>query len=426
MLKKKIKKYTSTPIWKVLSKIKVMLIEKKNALLLGLANNDNKLLNSIVKNKYKKIIYLDSVKPIEVFKESGKINIYKPNYEVAESPVAVNQPVIGLYFFNNAKVCAVSSHVILTDSIIMERLPHVPVEQCNYATGFIKAHDIRNAILDSTTKCNSLIEVESAFFLGGNGAWNYYHWSIEILPKLKYFLSCKLIPKDLKIVVPDYAKNIKSFAVLMEVMLNNKYEFIYISREQVASIKNLYVITTPSNVVFNSVKGVGVKEDFTYIDKISIDYVRKKTINSQQYFNFTKNNKNKIDNKKIFLARKEMSARSYNQDEVIKTVVKYGFLPVFLEELSFFEQVYLFQNVDYLIGASGAAWTNLIYIKPGAKGLSWLSESASGFSGYSTLAEYYNCELNFFKYKEDDKDNAHSNYYINIEKFENELVNLLR
>lgn len=422
MFKQKIKKYTPTPLWKALGEIKVMLIGKRNALLLGLANNRSIILNSIVKNKYKKIIYLDLVKPIEVFKKSVKINMYKPNYEIVESPVAVKQPEISLYFFNDAKVCAISSHVILTDSIIMERLPHVPVEQCNYATGFIKAHDIRNAIYKVE---NPLIEVESAFFLGGNGAWNYYHWSIEILPKLKYFLSCKLIPENLKIVVPSYAKNIKSFAILIEVMLNNKYELIYLSRVQVASVKNLYMITTPSNVVFNSVKGVGVKDDFTYLDKVSIDFVREKIINCQQYLHFIKNNKNKAVNKKIFLARKKLSARFYNQDDVIKTVVKYGFSPVFLEELSFFEQVYLFQNVDYLIGASGAAWTNLIYIKPGAKGLSWLSESASGFSGYSTLAEYYNCDLNFFKYKEDDKNNAHSDYTISIEKFENQLVKLL-
>lgn len=422
MFKQKIKKYTPTPLWKALGEIKVMLIGKRNALLLGLANNRSIILNSIVKNKYKKIIYLDLVKPIEVFKKSVKINIYKPNYEIVESPVAVKQPEISLYFFNDAKVCAISSHVILIDSIIMERLPHVPVEQCNYATGFIKAHDIRNAIYKVE---NPLIEVESAFFLGGNGAWNYYHWSIEILPKLKYFLSCKLIPENLKIVVPSYAKNIKSFAILIEVMLNNKYELIYLSRVQVASVKNLYMITTPSNVVFNSVKGVGVKDDFTYLDKVSIDFVREKIINCQQYLHFIKNNKNKAVNKKIFLARKKLSIRSYNQDDVIKTVVKYGFSPVFLEELSFFEQVYLFQNVDYLIGASGAAWTNLIYIKPGAKGLSWLSESASGFSGYSTLAEYYNCDLNFFKYKEDDKNNAHSDYTISIEKFENQLVKLL-
>lgn len=420
MLKQRIKEYATSPLWRASNCIVLAVARLQVLVILRLAKYDSQLTSSIIKKRCKPIIWLDTIKLEQRFIGNESVDIYKPNYDEIQDYFVVDKPPIGLYKFNNAKVHGKSSHLILNNAIIMERLPCVPVELCNYATGFIRAHDNSFAVYRNKYQ---IVDVDKAFFLGGNGSWNYYHWTIEIIAKLKYFLSSGLSCAKIKIIVPEEAKNIASFSAMLEVLVGDACDFIYISQQQVAQVQELYVINTPSNVVFNSIKGAKIKSDFVFFDKTSVDYIRESVLNSPQYKHFLNGSDKKIAHKKVFLARKDFAVRGYNQSEVLKVVTDYGFQPIYLEELSFFEQVYLFQNVDCVIGASGAAWTNLIYIKQGAKGLSWLSENISSFSNYSTLAKYYGCQLKFFKNKEKNKYQAHSSYSIDLKMLENNLIN---
>lgn len=415
-IKKKVRKHTPKPIWELLGRTKR---EPLRFLILKLAKSNNKFFKYLIKNKCTKLTWLDTIKPEKNFKENQTINVYTPNYN-GKKKVEVERPKINLYKFNNARVHGESSHIILEHSVVMERLPSVPVKYCNYSSGFIESHDDSFSIYRNKYHT---IEVDNAFFLGGNGSYNYYHWTVEVITKLKYFLSSNLSGTNTKIILPEHARNTESFSVMLDILLNGAFSFIYISRDQIAIVQELYLISSPSNVVLNTAKDYQLREDFFFFDKESIDFIREQVLNSWQYKSFLNGLDNKVKIKKVFLARKSSAERSYNQNEVIEVINNYGFKPIYLEELTFFEQVYLFQNVDYVIGASGAAWTNLIYINNGAKALSWLSENISCFSSYSTLAEYYDCELKFFNCKEDNEKNTHSNYVIDLHILEENIAN---
>lgn len=70
--------------------------------------------------------------------------------------------------------------------------------------------------------------------------------------------------------------------------------------------------------------------------------------------------------KKVYVSRKYVKKRLLlNEQEVQSTLEKAGFVIVYPELLSFKEQVNLFYNADEVIGVHGAAFTNIIFSKPG-------------------------------------------------------------
>ena len=121
----------------------------------------------------------------------------------------VRIPSVNLYVFENAGVCASSSSILLENKIIVERAGNGETERCSFAAGHLVTHG-QNSALVSTRPAGRL---NKGVFLGGNGSSNYYHWMIEILPKLKFLneLDCEykdfpLLVSEDAILTPNYRK----------------------------------------------------------------------------------------------------------------------------------------------------------------------------------------------------------------------------
>ena len=75
-------------------------------------------------------------------------------------------------------------------------------------------------------------------------------------------------------------------------------------------------------------------------------------------------------NDKIYIDRTESKfnhCQIQNDDEIFNFLHKKGFSKYKVGELSFFEQIYLFNNAKIVIGAHGAAFTNLVFCNPNTK-----------------------------------------------------------
>lgn len=57
----------------------------------------------------------------------------------------------------------------------------------------------------------------------------------------------------------------------------------------------------------------------------------------------------------------------------------FGFTFVYMEDLSFCEQVSLMAQAEIIVGPTGAAWTNIIFASPGTKALCWMARDAETF-----------------------------------------------
>lgn len=372
-----------------------------------------------LKKIYKKnVVWLDQID------QSYLINTCATHACVSYSPVIDKskkaadvhycQSKVSIYHLKNVLMNMRSSSFLLQDSdvLVIERLIDVPLDYCDYSAGFIRMHNANCALIRLNRK---IIKFKKIFFLGGNGCFNYYHWVMEIAPKILFLSNQVLDEYPVDCIVCDASvENIESYRKILNIMLKaakidlpivfvNKYQEVF--AEEVLYINNL------NNVVFNNQNKLSSLK-YSHFSVSFLTNIRNVLIKSV--------NPVKSLYSKIFLARKLGQLRQYNQDEVLSYFKTQGFQPVYLEEYSFDEQIALFKHADFIVGPSGAAWTNLIFCKAGCRGISWLSEPLSEFSVFSSLARIFECDLRFVLTDQiTDEENIHSDYVINVADLEN-------
>ena len=247
--------------------------------------------------------------------------------------------------------------------------------------------------------------IPRGIFLAGNGASNYYHWLIEILPKCNFIFELDSEFENYPLLVDRSAKNYSSFQDSLKFFIENR-PVIYIDNNVNYLVEELIVFTTPSLIPFNLKEKVQPQvQDFAF-HRESLDYV------SQRLLAHYYPSEHKLP-KRIFLSQRT-PRRAYNQDEIFACFEEYGFVQVFPAELSLQEQITLFRDADYIVGATGAAWTNLIFCKPTSHCLCWMDQFASGFASFSNLARYSSTKLSYIYYDSGAKSTAdlYSNDYL--------------
>lgn len=368
-----------------------------------------------LKFRYQKIEFLDEQysQVVKRISSCEIVEIMPPRFYKSgtyREGIKVVSPDVVLYQLNNVDVRGDSSNFLKKDCVVIERVLSVPIEKCRYDTGSVIAHDGVTAIVCLSKPVKI---IETAIFLAGNGSWNYYHWLIEILPKIKYFMEAGVLCNECTIIVPWQVNIHKSFLDTLNMALGEiKCNVILTPKNAKLLVRSLYVVNTASNVVFNPARVV-IEPEFFVFRTDAINYLRNLFISStndlveslsDQYY------------KRIFLARRVGSVRSYNQNEVINVFRENEFMIIYPEELNLEEQIAAFQHADFIAGPSGAAWTNIIFSRRGTKAISWLSESVDGFSVFSSLANYVGVDMKFVLAKPKDTINIHSNYSVDCNK----------
>lgn len=358
----------------------------------------------------KEILWLDQIETHKILTlKQKKISLcYTPKiYKKNSNNEFISEiPEVNLYKFDEVILNSQSSNIATKNHVIFERVKNADINYCNYATGIIRWHNHKKSILRYNTK---RVFVKKALFIGGNGVFNYYHWLIEISPKILQ-LKPKIIEKyGIKYLIMDIrVKDIPSFQSIIDMYFKEKninLELIYVDQNTDIFVKDLFYINNASNIVFNS-KDVLSSPDFSFVSSEDIVKIRNtvfKHIPRSQYKYPTK----------IFLARKKDSARSYNQEEILDFFISQGFEAIYLEDHSFNEQINIFRAAEFIVGPSGAAWSNIIFCKSKCKAISWLPYHLSDFSVFSTLAEYNHCDMHFIITNSNNPTDIHSSYSLN-------------
>lgn len=255
-----------------------------------------------------------------------------------------------------------------------------------------------------------------AIHMGGMFSYNYYHFIIDILSKTNYLHH---IPnhRNLPVILDISIKKNTNLRTIAEFFLKD-YQIKYIDNTFYHSYKKLWHITSPNYTVPNIIEGSNYDASFTKLDPESILFLQNSCAKMYDESAI------KIQPiAKIFMARRS-ELRKYNEVELLEIAKKYGFTPIYFEDLNIHEQIFIMRNADYIIGASGAAWTNLLFSKPKAKGLSWLGTVWGDFSVFSTLAALIDFDLYYIR-NESKSSSFHEDYDIDTKVFEKEIVKLL-
>jgi capsular polysaccharide biosynthesis protein len=252
-----------------------------------------------------------------------------------------------IYFTKKARIYTdnVQNVAVIKNNTI---IPNMSFQQVN---GRLKKKN--NSVLKYGTP--SLIKKISGTVLtlvqGGSGN-NYFHFIFDIIPKIY------LIKKE---------------------KLFQKIDFFYVSRPTKWQIKIFKLLQISKKKLIDSNKSKHISAD----QIIAIDhpwyqkgYMQDQvknipewivTSNRQLFLNKAKKFKSK---KKIFLDRSSSlynHCQIYNQKEINEWIDNNHLGTYYTENLSFEKQIFLFNNASTILGAHGAAFTNIIFCKPGTK-----------------------------------------------------------
>ena len=181
---------------------------------------------------------------------------------------------------------------------------------------------------------------------------NYFHWILDILPKIfivsknyklshiKYFY----LPE-----IKDYQMStLKILGINKKKIINSKvYRHIYSD-----------AIITVGHPWYK--KGY-IHAQAALMPRWIIIWIRKKFLRYKKKFNC---------NNKIYIDRTESKFKHcqiINDNEIYDYLKNRGFKKYQVGKLNFFKQIYLFSNAKIIVGAHGAAFTNIIFCKPNTK-----------------------------------------------------------
>jgi len=343
---------------------------------------------------------------------------YGPHFIGQEqSTESVCLPDIHYYIFEKARVSTTSSSVILNDKqVIIDRAIGPDHNKYNFTSGHIIGHSNETAVVS----LGKQEDINKGIFLGGNGSSNYYHWMIEILAKLEFLPYLPEYYQNYPLLVSEDAVRISSFRETLDIFAK-KCELIVLSKQLSYVVDELIFINSPNNLPFNLIGNQKFKNTYVTIDSLSINYLRKlalqDALSTPAHSNYPK---------KIFLCRKG-GLRDYNQDEVFNYLSGLEFTRIFMEDISFLEQVRTAHHADFIVGPTGAAWTNLIFCNSGAKGLCWMADEFGDFSAYSSIARMVGVDLRYLTYKAGVRSTSelyHKSYNIDLGMLEKGLLAL--
>lgn len=179
---------------------------------------------------------------------------------------------------------------------------------------------------------------EKGFFLFPSWYHNYYHWMIDILPRLIYLKT--LDDKSVPVCVGDSISR-------------TAYEALVIALGDEKRIK----VLSGTHLFQSMIIPTNISESFD-VSLPVIDFLREKFASESVLKNI---NQNTLP-KKIYISRSDARLRRIiNEEEIMESLRKRGFSILTLSNLNILEQVALFKNAEIIVSHHGAAFTNLVF-----------------------------------------------------------------
>lgn len=187
---------------------------------------------------------------------------------------------------------------------------------------------------------------------------NYAHWLTEVLPRIALFCDEER-HKDIPIVINSG---------LNENILNSLFEVIGSKRKVIALpigraiiVNKLFITSVAGYVPFerrtNKASGHSHGKFSPYAFNVLTSHLS----------NFVGRTDNKSWPEKIFIRRNSGTRKVVNASEIENLLVTKGYKIVEPEKLTFSQQVQLFSHAKTVVGSSGAALANMLFLPRGAQ-----------------------------------------------------------
>ena len=351
--------------------------------------------------KIENIQNLEKLKEIEPKSRLASFGQKSFNLEAKSTPLDI--PSLNIFEVKNPIINISSSAFIKNGKLYCERIN----ANERFNEGNIIYHNKKYAVVD--VFFDEIIE--EGFFLGGNGCWNWYHYIIEILPKV-------LLIENINCRTLLFSDDISKYPTMKEALLNliteNKYNIKFLNKNQNYKVKKLFFINEINKIEFNKINPNINNANTAYFREKYLYILREKLL-----LNYIKEENNL--NKKIFLWRENTHRIAQNQNEVLVYLEKNGFEKIDSSTLTLEQQIKIFNSAEIIIGTTGAAWSNLIFCKQNTKAIIFSPIFFNSFNAFSNLAQIFNIDLTYSYYSGNKLDHSESNFRINLEEIKSIL-----
>jgi capsular polysaccharide biosynthesis protein len=307
----------------------------------------------------------------------------------------------GLYRLKNVIINPRSSAFLSSDGIFVDSYCQNEL----FDQGLIEINNATKAKI----RPNKLKQIQEGFFLAGLGSQNWYHWLIEILPKIMVINDCS----TRTILVSQYLIKHETMLDTLKIVLgSNKYDLVVMMDDCNYFVRELYYCEAISYLPYNFIVPRSLKLSDFFYNRSFLVYARERFL---EYFRNNIHSK-KYENELVYIVRRDHRVPT-NQELLIVKLQEYGFKTISIEELNLEEQMSLFQNAKLILGITGAAFANLIFANPMVKFICISPDSEDEIACFSILAEITGAELIYLPYGLTKNVHHYSNDFdVNIEE----------
>lgn len=298
--------------------------------------------------------------PFFVVKERDIAHVVRPEYFEGDSRVITKYecPSIYVALLPKASVYGYSELITVGETALSDAYM-LDKDQGRYNIGGGSLAKYRNGKYILATYRESNLVVEKAISMLGWRPDNYYHFTFEIISRLTFadqFEEYRTWP----ILIDQCVLEIAQLRDLLDSMNVYKHPVIEIKARERVEINNLLYISynmwMPHNFRENAMQ---YPADYLFSPTVALNirnYVFKRFQPPREE-----------TGERIFLSRRKCeNQRLLNAEEVETFFRENGFTIIYPEELSFEEEVRVFQNASVIIGPTGAALTNVVYCRESA------------------------------------------------------------
>lgn len=205
---------------------------------------------------------------------------------------------------------------------------------------------------------DSCLYIDQAIFLGfSHNANNYYHFLIEIFPRLLQWKK-----KATSSAVPVICDKEIPWQLLELIELVSGQRAILISRDQIYKFKKLTYCKDFRHQAPADISAVGVDNIFEEFREEIYETQENLRRMSNKVFNIS-------GRENIFIGRSGHQTRVPTNQDIVESALRndYNFTSIDLTKKSIFEQIEIFSKAKIVVAVAGAALSNIMFCKPHTK-----------------------------------------------------------
>lgn len=301
--------------------------------------------------------------------------LFDQQLEVIRQP-ALQAPAPDLHFLelNDVGVVGGSMAIMREGKLLHPELLHTGVLHEDKAPDLCRFADSgrKTVTVNSYSRFGGRRRVQVGIHLLKEHSANYYHWLFECLPRLIFFREhIRLADGAAKFTLLIEDNLPEQCLDAMRRMINFPCEIETVRRGELVYCDRLFYVSPFWYSLDNSRHEVNAVRDYA-VDKFAVEQIRQA---------FRPLLKATPPTRKIYVPRAVSQVRRIiNAPQVEAVMRENGFEIIYPDHISFPEQIELFSSAKIMVGATGAAFSNLVFMQPGTKAVIFSPKQLAKFN----------------------------------------------